>query len=183
MGLRKGSFERRGRVIAPHESILKRMHKLLYTLTVFLLAGPLFAADPFAGTWKLNVAKSRFDGPLGPAPKEATLVREDQGDQWVDTTKIVPVDGSPISIKLAVAKTGGELKLLGLLEGQLPPGSGVLAKRKADSRSAYFEITLGRITAIEHDVVSKDGKTLTLTYEGTDDRGKHWRRAEVYDRQ
>jgi hypothetical protein len=84
---------------------------------------------------------------------------------------------------LTVTKTGGELKLLELFEGGLPPGSGVVAKRNADSRSAYFKITLGNVTATEHDVVSKDGKTLTLTYEGTDDRGKHWRRAEVYDRQ
>ena len=159
------------------------MHKLLYPLTALLLAGSLLAADPFAGAWKLNVARSRFEGPLGPAPKEATLVRQDQGDQWVDTSRIVPAEGSPISFKLAVTRTGGELKLVELLEGELPPGSGVLAKRKADSRSAYFKITLGELKATELDVVSKDGKTLTLTYEGADDRGKHWRRVEMYDRQ
>jgi hypothetical protein len=159
------------------------MQKLLYPLTVFLLARSLFAADPFAGAWKLNVAKSKFEGPLGPAPKEGALVREDQGDQWIDTTKIVPADGSPVSFKLTVAKTGGEVKLLEVLEGGLPPGSGVLAKRKADSRSAYFKITLGKVTATEHDVVSKDGKTLTLAYEGTDGLGKHWNRVEVFDRQ
>ena len=39
------------------------MHKLLYPLTVFLLAGSLFAADPFAGTWNLNLSKSKFGGP------------------------------------------------------------------------------------------------------------------------
>jgi hypothetical protein len=159
------------------------MHKMLYPLTVFLLAGSLFAADPFAGTWMLNIANSRFDGPLGPAPKEGTLVRQEQGDQWIDTTKIVPAGGSPFSFKLTVARTGGEVKLLEVLEGGLPPGSGILAKRKANSRSAYFKITLGKVTATEHDVVSKDGRTLTLTYEGTDDQGKHWDRVEVFDRQ
>jgi hypothetical protein len=153
------------------------MHRLLYPLTLFLLADSLLAADPFAGTWKLNVAKSTFAGPLGPAPIEGTLVRRDQGDQWIETAKIVPADGSPISYKLTVARTGGELKLL---EGALPPG--VLAKRKADSRSAYFTITLGKATATEHDVVSKDGKTLTMTYEGTDAGGKHWDRVEIFDR-
>jgi hypothetical protein len=126
---------------------------------------------------------------LGPAPKEATMVREDQGDQWVDTGKIVPADGSPISLKLTVTKTGGELKRLGeepaelqALEGGLG-AAGVLAKRKAGSRSAYFKITLGKLKIAEHDEVSKDGKTLTLTNEGTDDRGKHWCRVEVFDRQ
>jgi hypothetical protein len=43
------------------------MHKRLYPLTVFSLAGSLFAGDPFAGTWKLNAAKSRL-GQMGPAP-------------------------------------------------------------------------------------------------------------------
>jgi hypothetical protein len=165
------------------------MHKLLYPSTVFLLAGSLFAADPFAGNWKLNVAKSTFEGPLGPAPKEATLVREDQGDQWVDTGKAVLADGSPISLKLTVTKTGGELKRLGEGPAQLQAleeglgSGGVLAKRKADSRSAYFKLRLGKIDIAEHDEVSKDGKTLTVTEEGTDNRGKHWRRVEVFDRQ
>ena len=31
-------------------------------LSLFLLAGSLFAADPFVGTWKLNVAKSKHGG-------------------------------------------------------------------------------------------------------------------------
>jgi hypothetical protein len=159
------------------------MRKLLYPWTMLLLTGSLLAADPFLGTWKLNVAKSTFEGPLGPAPKASTLARQDQGGQWIDTTKIVPAEGSPISFKLTVARTGGELKLLELLEGELPPGSGVLAKRKPDSRSAYFKIMLGKVTATEHDVVGKDGKTLIITYEGTDDRGKQWGRVEVYDRQ
>jgi hypothetical protein len=165
------------------------MHKLLYPLTVFLLAGSLFAADPFAGNWKLNVAKSRFEGPLGPAPKEATVVIEDQGDQWVSTTTVVPADGSPASLRLTVTKTGGELKRLGqepaqlqALEGGLGSG-GVLAKRKAGSRSADYKLTLGKLKMAEHDEVSKDGKTLTMTYEGTDDQGKHWRMAQWYDRQ
>ena len=113
------------------------MHKLLYPLALFLLADSLLAADPFAGTWKLNLAKSKFAGPLGPTPVEATLIRQDQGQAWIESAKIVPGEGSPISYKLTVARTGGDLKLL---EGALPPG--VLAKRKADSRSAYFTITL-----------------------------------------
>ena len=29
-------------------------------LAALFLAGPAFAADPIVGTWKLNVAKSKF---------------------------------------------------------------------------------------------------------------------------
>ena len=49
------------------------MNKLLYPLSLFLLAGTLCAADPFAGTWNLNLSKSKYGGP-DKAPKKATVV-------------------------------------------------------------------------------------------------------------
>jgi hypothetical protein len=42
------------------------MHKMAYPLTTLLLAGSLFAGNPFVGTWKLNVAQSNFEGPMKP---------------------------------------------------------------------------------------------------------------------
>jgi len=86
---------------------------------------------------------------------------------------VIPkVEGNQItsfSLKLTVTKTGGELKRL---EGDLPGlqalegglgATGVLAKRNAGSRSAFFNITLGKLKIAEHDEVSHDGKTLTVT--------------------
>ena len=51
------------------------MKRILFLLTIFVLSAavsrPLMAQDnPFVGTWKLNVAKSKFTGT--PAPKEMT---------------------------------------------------------------------------------------------------------------
>ena len=53
------------------------MRKIMLALTLFALATPLFAKDPFAGTWKLNSEKSEYKA--GAPPKEVTLVIEDQG--------------------------------------------------------------------------------------------------------
>jgi len=72
------------------------MHKLLFPLTVFLLAGSLFSAEPFAGTWKLNVAKSKFGGPDKP-PKEYTMVIQEQGDNFVVTITGVAADGTELT--------------------------------------------------------------------------------------
>jgi hypothetical protein len=36
------------------------MRKAMLLLAVFGLAGSLWAADPIIGTWKLNIAKSKF---------------------------------------------------------------------------------------------------------------------------
>jgi hypothetical protein len=155
------------------------MHKL-YPLAMFLLAGSLFAADPFAGTWKLNLAESKFGGPMKP-PKELTIVIQEQGDQGFDIVTSVAADGSHISNKYAFPKTGGEVKVV---EGQSAPGtSSVLAKRKADARTRDWTITLpSRVTLHEHDVVSKDGKTMQMSTKGMDGQGKSYETIEVFDR-
>ena len=154
----------------------------LYPLTVFLLAGSLFAADPFpfAGTWKLNITKSKFRGPNKP-PKELTMVIQEQGDQGVQTNKGVAADGSPISSKFTVSRTGGELKYL---EGGPPAGTSiVLAKMKADARSADFTTMRdGRVIGTSHAVLSDDGKTITSTVKGTDAQGKAFETVDVFDR-
>jgi hypothetical protein len=72
------------------------MHKLLFSLTVFFLAGSLFAAEssfPFAGTWTLNLAESKFEGPMKP-PREFIIILQEQGDQVLETDKGVAADGS-----------------------------------------------------------------------------------------
>src|SRR5271169_2871483 len=109
------------------------MHKVVYLLTVFVFTGSLFAADPFAGSWKLNIAKSKFEGPTKPR-KELTLVVQEHGDQRV---KGIAADGSPVSRKYTVAETGGEVRVL---EGAPAGVSGLLATRKPDVRTADFTI-------------------------------------------
>jgi hypothetical protein len=154
------------------------MRKLSCLLVAFLLAGSLFAADPFVGTWTLNLAKSKYGGPMNP-PKNETIVISEQGDQRVDTTKGVRADGSPMSIQNTFTDTGGEVKSSGLPAG----GSVVVAKRKADSRTVDWTITLpSRMRLIEHDVVSDDGTMMTSTLKGTDDQGQPFVSVIVYDR-
>jgi hypothetical protein len=158
------------------------MNKLFYPLTVFLLASPLLAADayPFAGTWKLNVAKSKFGGPMK-APKEQTIFIQEQGDQVVETVKGVAADGSPIFERHTHPTTGGEVKVL---EGAPPPGiSRVIANRKAHARSSDMRIMRdGKEIATAHDAVSNDGKTIRTTVKGTDDQGKSFETVEIWDR-
>src|SRR5580658_6290594 len=103
----------------------------LYLLTSFLLASSLLAADPFVGTWKLNVAKSKFEGPMKPR-KELAIVIQEQGDQGSDTVRGVAADGTLISEKGTFPETGGDVNISG--------ASGVLAKRKADARTRDWTI-------------------------------------------
>ncbi len=156
------------------------MHKLLFPLTVFLLAGSLFSAEPFAGTWKLNVAKSKFGGPDKP-PKEYTMVIQEQGDNFVVTITGVAADGSPISRQYTRSRTGGEAKYS---EGALPAGTSIVwGKRKADSRSFDMKAMQdGEVIQTTSSVVSNDGKTSTTTSKGTDDEGNPYQTVQVYNR-
>jgi hypothetical protein len=157
------------------------MRKLLYPLAAFLLTGSLFAADPFLGTWKLNIAKSKYTG-ANPAPKDITIVVETHGDQVMVSGKGTAADGSPISIKYMVPETGGTVQYS---EGGPPAGvSVVAAKKKADS--PVFDATNtkdGKVIEKGHAVVSADGKILRNTVKGTDPQGKPFESMEVWDKQ
>ena len=64
---------------------------------VLLLASPMAWAqtDAVIGTWKLNVAKSKYDP--GPAPKGSTLTFEVAGDGIKTTAKGQDAAGNPTS--------------------------------------------------------------------------------------
>lgn len=139
--------------------------------------------DPFAGTWKLNVAKSKFAGP-GKPPKELIIIIQEEGDHAFDTVKGVAADGSPIFDKYTFPNSGGEVTVLEG-GGGFPPGtSGVLAKREADSRTKDWTIILpSRVVITEQDVLSEDGKTMLMTTKGNDAQGNPYETVQVFDRQ
>jgi hypothetical protein len=157
------------------------MCKKFYPLSLFLLAGSLFAASPFVGTWKLDIAKSKF-APQNPAPKEETLVIEEVSDQYSVTGRGTAADGSPFSQKFTVPKTGGPAQYP---EGGLAPGySVVFAKTKADSRIADSTTTKdGKVVITTHYVVSADGKSFRDIDTSTDPQGKKSESVAVWVKQ
>lgn len=153
------------------------MCKTFYSLSLFLLAGSLFAADPFIGTWKLDIAKSKLD----PAPKEETAVIEVAGDQATVTFRGTAADGSPISMKYTAPETGGPAQFL---EGGSSVYSVVFAKRKADSRIADSTTTKdGKVVSTSHNVVSADGKSFRAIDTSTDPQGKKSESVAVWVKQ
>src|SRR5579862_2075608 len=88
------------------------------------VAGPASAADPIIGTWKLNIAKSKFSPAMQaitkrPPPKEYTEVyREIEGDQIEYTMNEILQDGSSRSGHLIWPRQGGTVNVLqGGVEG------------------------------------------------------------------
>ena len=75
--------------------------KLVLGLTLLSFAGRLLAADAFTGTWKLNVAKSKFAP--GTEVKELTVVVAEQGANLAVTATGTAGDGKPILSEIHIS--------------------------------------------------------------------------------
>jgi len=154
------------------------MRKLLLLLSALGLAGALYAADSFSGTWKLNPAKSKYES--GPAPKETT-VTVTEGNGITDVT-VAGTDGNGklIATHMTHPTDGGPVKFV---EGGPTDGSTESVKQlNANTR----DITImqgGKVVSTEHITVSADGKTMRIVAKGTSQGGKPFTDVEVYEKQ
>src|ERR671925_377421 len=69
------------------------------------------APDPFVGTWKLNLAKSKYTGAA--APKSDTLTFEAQGNGLRLTREGIAADGSRIAYSFATSLDGKPVPVSG----------------------------------------------------------------------
>lgn len=156
------------------------MRRATIVLAILGLAGSLWAADPHVGTWKLNIAQSKFS-PSYPAPKEATFVFRTVGDQieWVLTG--IDASGSPMSSKGAYPLEGGLVKW-----GVAPPGvadSTIITTVITPYESYETFLKDGKQQQVNHIVVSKDGRTTRETIKRKDSQGGPFEVLLVFDKQ
>ena len=152
-----------------------RTKTIAFTISLVFVSVALgFQNNPQMGTWKINEAKSKFAGKA----RNQTVVYEAAGDQIKIT-----VDG--------VDENGGAVhhEWTGKFDGKDYPVTG---DANSDARS-YLMInknTLaltskkgGKTTLTGRIVVSRDGKTRTVTTTATDAQGKKVTNVAVYDKQ
>ncbi len=151
------------------------MHKIISTLALFAFAGALFAQSPFAGTWKLDTAKTKYTA--GDAPKDVTLVIEEQGDNLQVTATGTAGDGSPISVKYTVPAKGGAGQV------QEGPYDAVHSRFVSENIRQNTYSKNGKQVSTRRTVVSKDGKMLRSTVKGVDAMGKPIAGTDVYEKQ
>lgn len=162
---------------------MKRMSSSLLIVGLLVLGYGITAqaAEPFEGTWKLNLAQSKYTGSRQ-APKEQTEVHHYLGDTVDVNIKGVAADGSPIAIHFTHMNKGeGPMKLV---EGSLPPGVTIMVKVSADAYTMDLTTTReNKVVGTVHSFVTKDGKSLRSTSKGTDAQGKPYASNYVFDKQ
>ena len=157
------------------------MKRVLFMLSLVVLSsGPLFAqGNPFVGTWKLNLAKSKFEP--GPAPKSQTRTIVAQGDGAKYTFDGVAPDGKPFSYSFTVKYDGKDYPVTGT---GMPAGADTIAIRLVGINKAEATQKKGGKEVAEAEAeVSKDGKVSTVKIKGKTVDGKEFHSETVYDKQ
>jgi len=132
-------------------------------------------ADPHSGTWVLNVAKSKYTP--GPAPKEQSSVYTVDSKSIKVATKGTSADGKPTMTDFTAAFDGKDHPVKGNADWD------AVAVRRVDSQTIEFTRKLGgKVVQTATSVVSKDGKTRTITASGTNAQGQKIMTVGVYDK-
>jgi hypothetical protein len=132
-------------------------------------------ADPHVGTWVLNVAKSKYMP--GPPPKEQTSVYSAAGQGLKVSTKGTSADGKPTMTEFTANFDGKDYPVTG------NPDWDAVSLRRVDSHTIEFtRKKSGKTVQTATSVVSKDGKTRTITSVGVNAQGQKLNTVGVYEK-
>jgi len=133
--------------------------------------------DPHVGTWKLNLTKSKFTP--GPAPKSQTFTYEADGSNLTVLVQGVDAEGKPIN--------PDKNKVTIIMDGKDHPATNpaydAVAWKKTSNGYAATRKKAGKVVQTVTNVVSKDGKMMTITTKGTNAKGETLNDAAVFDKQ
>jgi hypothetical protein len=128
------------------------------------------------GTWKLNLAKSKYQ--QGQTPKSTTLVYEAAGAGIKVTVDTVPATGPAIHYAYTANYDGKDVPVVG------NPNADMAARTRVNATTTRLVNKMGgKILSTVTIVTSADGKTLTITTAGTDAKGLNIDSVAVYEKQ
>jgi hypothetical protein len=154
--------------------MIKTRIAVLSVALSFVAAAACFAANPHIGTWKLNEAKSKLVPGMG---KNTTVTYAEQKDKIKVTVEGVDKDGKATH-SVWIGKFDGKAYPL---KGNLTYNS--IAYKVVNERTN--DITAmkdGKVAWYGRITVSADGKSRTVTLNGTDADGKKFKGKAVYDK-
>ena len=128
--------------------------------------------DPFNGTWVLNVAKSTMQ--QATASKSETIRYRITGDEEDFLSDAVTIEGYPESIKYTARYDDGKAYPFSItVSGKVTnPGAMTMVKKIDLWTRERYNVRDGKPVIASRRVVSKDGKTMTLTILRVDAQGK-----------
>src|SRR5262245_13838803 len=142
-----------------------------------VLAPAVYAADVQVGTWKINLAKSKYD-PASLAPK-STTVKSDAVEGGVKVSvDAVDNTGKMLHYEYTAKYDGKDAPVTG------DPNRDMTSLKKIDDNT--FEQTNkkgGKVTTTWKIVYARHGKSRTMTTTGTNPQGQKVNNVVVWDKQ
>ena len=152
-----------------------KARSIVLTLNLCFVAALCVAADPQMGTWKLNESKSKLNPGMG---KNPTVVYAAEGDSVKITVDGVDGKGKATHNEWTGKFDGKEYPVTG------DPNSDTRSYKAVDDHTLAMTVKKGDKVTVEGSiVVSSDGKTRTITLNGTDSKGNQFSSTAVYDKQ
>lgn len=155
-------------------------------LLSLLLVAPVLASfpvaaqaqDAFIGTWKLNLAKSKYE-PANLAPKSQTTKIEAVAGGMKTTTDAVDAEGKATHQVATALFDGKAVAVSGA-----PDANTTRVYKRIDARTYEFVTSAGgKVTTTTRSVTAADGKTRTNTTTGKNAQGVTVNNVAVFDRQ
>lgn len=141
------------------------LRHVVFPIAAFLMVPAVLSAnDPMDGTWDLDVSASTFNP--GPSRTRDTRTYTVAGDRIRLTGTVVYADGRVENIQFDAVLDGKDYAPTG------NPRVETIAQVGVDAYTVKTTTKRGgKVTATSTRQVSKDGKTLTITTTGTDEKG------------
>ena len=148
---------------------------LLVCVAAWMAGATAFAGENWVGTWKLNAAKSKLGST---AVRAQTLTFETTPAGIKLTSEGTDAQGQPMKGGYTSKFDGKDVPWTG------NPMADTAGPKKVDDNT-YENVWKkgGKATVTATVAVSKDGKTLTVSQDGTDPKGAKVHSVAVYDRQ
>jgi hypothetical protein len=148
----------------------------IMAVSVLMFGAVAQASDNNVGTWKLNLAKSKYIP--GPAPYEGTLKIEPETNGLKFTIDGLDAEGKPVHFEFSPRFDGKDYLVTGLPEADM-----IVLKRINANTIETVAKKGGKPVMTTRSVVSKDGKTRTSTQTGKNANGQEVKNTLVYDKQ
>ena len=145
---------------------------LITVLWLAPMAQPAAAQDdPFTGTWVLNVAKSKMQPAT--ASKSEIIHYKITGDEEDFLSDAVTIEGYPESIKYTARYNDGKAYPFSItINGKVTnPGAMTMVKKIDTWTRERYNVRDGKPVIASRRLVSRDGRTMTLTILRMDAQG------------
>jgi hypothetical protein len=136
-------------------------------------ARAVWAADPVAGTWELDVLHSTFHP--GPAPKSEVRTYAETGDGVKVSIKAVDANGKTGTTEYPITFAGKDF-----VRPDAKPEDTIALTKDNDYHASAILKHAGTVMANVDRTISQDGKSMIITYTGTNAAGDKVHNISVY---